>query len=198
MAHVIRKLRGATLLPPSCPSPRIIFPTSLAAVGTLPWLQRLSQLQLLCHLHPLSLPRSVLLDSFRLFLTLDSQASKFKPPRSFASVKRDPPPSSTPALPYKRLSSDPETPPPSSVIQVKRPRCHTGSEKENLFSQETPLGGVTNLAHRSTPASPQRKVVEFIEVDDDPPPSPSTTYEFVGVSETGKGPLACAEYALGN
>ena len=120
------------------------------------------------------------------FLTMDLQVSKFKPPRSFASVKRDLPSSSTPVLPSKRLSSDPETPPPSSTIQAKRPRCHPGNEKENRFSQETPLGGVTNTFQRPTPVPPQRKVVEFIDVDGSPPsPSdnhPESTREFLEVS----------------
>jgi len=130
-------------------------------------------------------------------LTPDLQTSKFKPPRSFSSVKRDPPPSSTLELPFKRLSSDPETPPPSSTIQSKRPRCHTGKEKENWFSQEIPLVGVTNIIHRPTPAPPQGKVVEFIDVDDDSPSSsdyPSEiTREFLGVSQAGKISLVRAE-----
>ena len=117
---------------------------------------------------------------------MDLQAPKFKPPRSFASVKRDPPSSSIPVLPSKRLSSDPETPPPSSTIQAKRPRCHTGNEKENRFSQETPLGGVTNIVHRPTPVPPQRKVVECVDVDGNPPSSsdnpPEQTQEFLEVS----------------
>lgn len=123
-------------------------------------------------------------------LTLDLQASKFKPPRSFASVKRDLPSSSTPAFPSKRLSSDPETPPPSSTIQSKRPRCHTEKEKENRFFQETPLGGVTNVIHRPVSASPQRKVVECIDVDDDPPSSSDhhsdLTHESLEVSRLKK------------
>ena len=138
------------------------------------------------------------LDTLMLSLTLDLQASKFKPPKSFASVRRDPPSSSTQALPSKRLSSDPETPPPSSAIQAKRPRCHTGNEKENRFSQEIPLAGVTNLVHRPTPASSQKKLVECIDVDDDLPSSsghPSgITREFWGVSWVEKGSLARTEY----
>lgn len=107
-------------------------------------------------------------------------------------MKRDLPSSSTPTLPSKRLSSDPETPPPSSTIQSKRPRCHTGNEKENQFSQEIPLGGVTNFIHLSIPASPQRKVVEFIDIED--PPSfldhPSDTIrELLEVSQTRRSPL---------
>ena len=116
-------------------------------------------------------------------------------------MKRDLPSSSTPALPFKRLSSDPETPPPSSTIQAKRPRCHTGNEKENWFSQETPLGGVTNLVHRPALATPQRKIVECIDVDDDPSSSSNhsseATYEFLEVSQTRKGPLARAEEPSG-
>ena len=119
-------------------------------------------------------------------LTLDLQASKFKPPKSFVTVRRDLPSSSTPVLPSKRLSSDPETPSPSSTIQSKRPRCHIGNEKENKFFQETPLTGVTNLIRLPTPASPQRRVVEFIDLEEDPPvpldhPS-ETTLEFLEVS----------------
>lgn len=116
-------------------------------------------------------------------LTLNPQTSKFKPPRSFASVKRDQPSASTPVLPSKRLSSEPETP--SSAIQSKRPRCNTGCEKENQFSQETPLGGVTNLIHRPVPTSP-RKVVEHIDVDHGSPTSSGysfdATLEFLEVS----------------
>ena len=119
--------------------------------------------------------------------------SKFKPPRSFATVKRDSPSSSAPALPSKRLSSDPETPPPSTTVQSKRPRCRAGKEKENRFSQETPLGGVTNLIHLPTPASPQRKLMEFVDIEEDLPSSldcPSdTTRELSEVSQTRRIPL---------
>lgn len=135
-------------------------------------------------------------------LTLDLQASKFKPPRSFATVKRDLPSSPTPVLPSKRLSSDPETPPPSSSIQSKRPRCHTGNEKENRFTQETPLGGVTNIIHLPTPASPPKKVVEFIDLEEDlpaPPDHPSDTMrEFLEVSWTKRESRARVEYSPGN
>ena len=118
-------------------------------------------------------------------LTLGPQTSKFKPPRSFTSLKRDQPPSSTPVLPSKRLSSDPETPP-SSVTPSKRPRCCTGREKENQFSQETPLGRVTNLIRMPILTPPQKKVAECIDVDQDPPSSSDhpldTTPEFLEVS----------------
>ena len=137
-------------------------------------------------------------------LTLDPQTSKFKPPRSFVSMKhaRDQPSSSTPVLPSKRLSSDPETPPPSSTVQSKRPRCSTGSEKENQFSQETPLGGVTNLIHRQTTASSPKKVVECIDVDHDVPSSSynssDTACEFSEVSQMKEKVLARAEQPSGN
>lgn len=127
-----------------------------------------------------------------LFLTFDPQTSKFKPPRSFASVKCDHPSSSTPVLPSKRLSSDPEIPP-TSAIQPKRPRYHAGCEKENKFSQETPLGGVTNLIHRPTPASPRKKMVECIDVDHNSPSSPDHSshamFEFSEVSSMGEKPV---------
>lgn len=137
-------------------------------------------------------------------LILDPQTSKFKPPRSFTSMKhaRDQPSSSTPVLPSKRLSSDPETPPPSSTVQSKRPRCSTGSEKENQFSQETPLGGVTNLIHRQTTASSPKKVVECIDVDHDVPSSSynssDTACEFSEVSQMKEKVLARAEQPSGN
>lgn len=119
--------------------------------------------------------------------------SKFKPPRSFTTVKRDSPFPSTPALPSKRLSSDPETPLPSTTIQSKRPRCRAGSEKENRFSQETPLAGVTNRIHPPTPVSPQRKVMEFVDIEEDLLSSldrPSdTARELSEVSHTRRGPL---------
>jgi hypothetical protein len=113
------------------------------------------------------------------FLTSDSQTLKFKPPRSFASVKCDQPSPSTQALPSKRLSSDAEIPP-SSAIQPKRLKYHTGCEKENQFSQETPLGGVTNLAHRPMSSSPRENVVEYIDVEHDH--SFHATLEFSEVS----------------
>lgn len=135
-----------------------------------------------------------------LFLTPVPQKSKFKPPKSLASARRDQLPPSTPAVPSKRLSSDPETPPPSSTIQSKRPRCHTGNEKENHFSQETPLAGVTNLVHRATSTSPQ-KDRESIDVDRDfpsPGNSSDATGEFVKVSQVNKRPLPHIEQPSGN
>ena len=115
-------------------------------------------------------------------LTSDPQASKFKPPRSFASTKHDQPPHFTPLLPSKRLSSDPETTP----SQPKRPKCHTGCEKENQFSQDKPLGGVTNLIRNPMPASPRKKVAECIDIDHDSPSASDhsfdVTLEFLEVS----------------
>lgn len=111
-----------------------------------------------------------------LSLTLGPKASKFKPPRSFTSTKRDQVSNSAVVLPSKRLSSDLETPP-SSAIQPKRPKCYTGCEKENQFSQEIPLGGVTNLVRTQTPVSPRKKAVECIDVDHGPPSSSNHSFD---------------------
>ncbi|KAF9792320.1 hypothetical protein BJ322DRAFT_34520 [Thelephora terrestris] len=107
------------------------------------------------------------------------KTSKFKPPRSFASVKRarDQPTSSTPVLPFKRLSSDPETPPPSSTVQPKRPRCRAGTEKENQFSQDTPLGGVTNLINRQSAAPSPKEPLAYIDIDHDLPSSSQGSFD---------------------
>lgn len=124
--------------------------------------------------------------------------NKFKPPKSFTSVRRDQP---SPVLPSKRLSSDPETPPPSSTIQSKRPRCYTGSEKENQPSQQTPFGGVTNFLHRLTPV-PSQQAVECIDVDRNFPSSsnhPSDlAFELSGVSRMENILFACVQQPSGN
>lgn len=123
--------------------------------------------------------------------------NKFKPPKSF-TLRRDQP---SPVLPSKRLSSDPETPPPSSTIQSKRPRCHTGSEKENQPSQQTPFGGVTNLLNRTVPV-PSQQVAECIDVDRDPPSSShrssDTMSELLEVSHMENTLFARAQRSSGN